>query len=65
MMHFQRIVLKGSQAITWRAGMETRAGSAASVLFDGPDLVRFAVEWIERFIQGDTEDRVAESWVTY
>jgi aminoglycoside 3-N-acetyltransferase len=31
------------------SGREGRIGSAASYLFEAPDLVRFAVEWLERF----------------
>ncbi|MGI8746721.1 MAG: aminoglycoside 3-N-acetyltransferase [Bryobacteraceae bacterium] len=36
-------------------GSQGTIGSAASVLFDGPDLVKFGIEWIERFIRLNKE----------
>ena len=33
-------------------GAEGTIGDARSYLFDSPDLVRFGVHWIERFVSG-------------
>jgi aminoglycoside 3-N-acetyltransferase len=32
-------------------GSQGAIGAAPSVLFDGPDLVQFGIEWLERFVQ--------------
>jgi aminoglycoside 3-N-acetyltransferase len=38
-------------------GRQGEVGSAASFLFDAPDLLRFAVAWLERFAASHTADR--------
>lgn len=35
-------------------GIRGRVGTASSFLFDGPDLVRFGIEWLESFVAGQS-----------
>lgn len=37
------------------SGRQGHIGAAASFLFEAPDLVRFGVEWLERFVTGRVE----------
>lgn len=48
---FERIA---SDYLSTGRGIRGRIGSASSFLFDGPGLVQFGIEWLERAVSGDS-----------
>jgi aminoglycoside 3-N-acetyltransferase len=51
---FERIAL---DYLASGSGRQGTIGNADSYLFEGQDLVRFGIEWIERAIAGSTTGR--------